>query len=379
MGLINWRGAFEGLGGAMERSGRDIAQSTLEEFRQAKLAELQAQAARETHRVNLQTDIAATPARLAAETGGLVEREAALRPGALERARATGDIEVDVARRKPRTIAEGATEIVDGQPRFTAPKTEVPKPQELLDYYAAGAARLNAEADAIRDGLKYKGPVDRAALPQIKVEKDADGNPYMVDAVSGAIGVIRPGAPARPGQTHWFSPNEPGTPAGPPTVDWSLNGQPLRNGLNELYPNMRGGGARVPSSDTGWDPDTGAVIQHGKEIGRVDPRSPTARADAEALLRRGSARRPAATPTQPAATPIPTSAVVPGTQTAAPPSSEGGGLINAEQGAPNLSFAPEWRLRQYAASGNQRAIRELERRRSLYQDNPPQEAAGFPN
>ena len=42
MGIINWRGAGAGLGGAMEESGLSILKSTLDEQRQARLAELQA-------------------------------------------------------------------------------------------------------------------------------------------------------------------------------------------------------------------------------------------------------------------------------------------------------------------------------------------------
>ena len=42
MGIINWRGAGAGLGAAMEQGGLEILRSTLDEQRQARIAELQA-------------------------------------------------------------------------------------------------------------------------------------------------------------------------------------------------------------------------------------------------------------------------------------------------------------------------------------------------
>jgi len=131
------------------------------------------------------------------------------------------------------------------------------KPQELLDLYKAQADRLNAESSAIRQGFKY-GPKDgRPALPQIKVERDSDGKIYNVDTTSGAVGLLVPGQPAVPGETRWFGPNDPDTPATQPQIQWSLNGKPLQNGLSDLYPAIRerttGSTAAPPSGRTGWD------------------------------------------------------------------------------------------------------------------------------
>ena len=298
MGLI-LAGAGMGGGAALQQFGaqlqRDWSAERLDAMRNdaansRQAALIEAQKFMVEHTAQTQLKYAPEMGKAAAQSK-LLEQEA-LAPGKLEAARAEGDIRVDIARRSPRTIGEGSTEIVDGQPGFTAPKTDAPKPKELLDYYGAAANRYNAEADAIREGVKYKGPADKTLLPQIKIEKDSSGNPYMVDAVSGAIGVIREGTPAKEAKSNWFSADEPAVPAGPPRVDWSINGKALPNGLNELYPSMKGQGIGKPDTnpkDTGLDPDTGAVILNGKQIGSVDMKASTARADAKAMVRKAQA------------------------------------------------------------------------------------------
>jgi len=129
------------------------------------------------------------------------------------------------------------------------------KPKELLDYYSASARRLNAEADAIRDGLKYKPQAEKPALPSIKVEKDAEGNVYQLDVTSGAVGRLIPGQPSMKGESRWFGPNDPDTPASQPTIEWSLNGKRLPNGLSDLYPAIRertGAGGGGSASGVDW-------------------------------------------------------------------------------------------------------------------------------
>jgi hypothetical protein len=163
--------------------------------------------------------------------------QAAELPGKMAILKAEGDKKVDVAIRSPRTMPAGSSEFQDGKIIATAP--EKPLPQEQLDYYSSLARRWNAEADAIRDGLKYRRKDDKPPAPNIKVEKDVDGKPYMVDQNSGALGMIVAGTPAKKGESHWFSPDEPATPEGPPKTVWSLNGQTLSNGLTDLYPAMK--------------------------------------------------------------------------------------------------------------------------------------------
>ncbi len=126
-------------------------------------------------------------------------------------------------------------------------RTKEALPKEHADYYTAAANRLNAEADAISSGMKYKG--EKPVMPNIKVEKDADGNPYMIDQNSGAIGIIRPGEPAKEGKSHWFSADEPATKAGMPTTDWNLNGRSIQ--LESLYPSIgrRVGDQGAPSGE----------------------------------------------------------------------------------------------------------------------------------
>src|SRR3954469_3176081 len=110
---------------------------------------------------------------------------------------AEANAKVDVATRSPRTLSAGASEVQDGKVVVTAP--EKPHPPELLKYYEANANRLNAEAKAINDGLKYKDKGEKVRLPNIKVEKnDQTGEVYNIDQNSGAIGTIIPSKPAEP-------------------------------------------------------------------------------------------------------------------------------------------------------------------------------------
>jgi hypothetical protein len=184
---------------------------------------------------------------------------------ARDRAKAAteGDMRVDVARRSPRVLSAGSSEVVDGKIDVTAP--EKPVPQEHLDYYKASANRLNAEAEAIRNGEKYRDKPVKPAVPMIKLEKDGNGNPVLFDANSGAIGVIVAGEPAKEAKSHIFGKDEPGVPEKPPKTIWrTADGRELPNGLSDLYPAISdrvsgassgGGGAGQPAGA----PAVGAV------------------------------------------------------------------------------------------------------------------------
>jgi hypothetical protein len=98
MGLINWRGAGQGLGEATERIGNQQHLSALMQIRDQNLAQLQAERdarqhkygleqdenrarlTRETHKANTETDIENIPRRGAAETEVQVDREGRMNP-----------------------------------------------------------------------------------------------------------------------------------------------------------------------------------------------------------------------------------------------------------------------------------------------------------
>lgn len=192
-----------------------------------------------------------------------INNEARASEGHLNRQAAIDLVPVQSAARineeklKPRLVPEGSTERIPGQPDFTAPKTaKVLSPEEQEEtkqrgaYYTAMATRANAEAAAIANGEKYRdkgGP--KPTLPHYVTEKDAEGNPYMVETTTGAIGKIAPGTPAIPAKEHWFKPNEAGKPEGAPKITWTLpDGTPLPGGPSSLFSSMRGVVTPEPSA-----------------------------------------------------------------------------------------------------------------------------------
>jgi hypothetical protein len=215
----------------------------IQKLRDARMAELEQQ----THRVNTATDIENLPARGAAETDVLKTREDALRDG-----------KVETANRLPRTLPAGSSEVVDGKVVVTAP--EKPLPQEHLDYYRAMADRMNAETAAIRNGDKYKAGGGKGQLPNIKVETDSDGNFINIDQNSGAVGRLIAKQDAKSSAWHMFSPNEPAKPAQEARIEWTYNGKVLPNGLDDLYPAIRGRIGTIPGSE-------------GKQAGPALPRT----------------------------------------------------------------------------------------------------------
>lgn len=227
MGIINVRGAFAGAGGALEQGGMELLKNSLEEQKAARIAELMAQNARTTHRVNAQTDIELLPQKAAAETGALVDRERLLREPKLETKRGEAQIEadtrVDVAKRSPRTIAEGSTEIVDGQPGFTAPKTAVPKSPEELAEMTSRARYLDAMARAAdrRTGEKPEKPI----FPKL-MKGDTEGT-FFIDQNTNALGTVVPATPGTPREKNWIFPDKPEVKGKPASMVWSVGGATL--------------------------------------------------------------------------------------------------------------------------------------------------------
>lgn len=232
-------GAVEGFGRGLEQVGRQWS------AQQHATALSEASALRER-----------SLAELRGEIEGKSQQRGFEHSEVMERGRQTFQAEQNAAQR---TSAEG----IHAADRASRDQ----KPQELLDYYKANANRLNAEARAIEQGLKYG---QKPALPNIKVEKDADGQIYNVDTTSGAIGVIQPGQPAVKGETRWLGPNDPDKPATAPNINWSLNGKPLPGGLGDLYPAIKsrvgdqpGGGGSASGVDWAQFTGGGAAGQRG--------------------------------------------------------------------------------------------------------------------
>jgi hypothetical protein len=292
----------------------------------------------------------------------------------METAQPLADIEtagkIKVAQNTPRLVPEGVTERMPGVSDFTAPKTAVPEAPGQVELraaqsknYEALTKRWNAEADAISEGLKY-GKAQKPVMPKISVEKDADGNPYMVDQNTGAIGVIRPGAPAKPEVGHWFSANEPATPAGAPRVDWNLNGQPLANGLSDAYPEIAGKlrGA-VPAAGSAGAPPAAAI-----ERLKANADNPKARTDFDAVFGAGKAdailNAPTATPAAPKTPARPAALVTPRMAQPAQPDIPAGTDVDAARNAVSAARA---KLQTYGTlkakqdpAGFEQAKRDLE-------------------
>ena len=234
-------GGLAGAGGALEnvgsQMGKTAAEMSIEDHRN------EAQRQRDARMNEYLRQNEAYKGELAITNAPRLQ--AAQLPGELALAEGKSSIAVNEAKAKPRTIAAGATEKT-GDTTFTAP--EKPMTVEQRSYYTAWANRLNADADAIREGSKNK-PV----LPKFDVIKDANGNPTgIVDQNSGAVGTITPAQEAVPGKAHLFSADEPGKPAQPQDVQWTYNGRPLQNGIADLYPDMRkraaGAGGESPQT-----------------------------------------------------------------------------------------------------------------------------------
>lgn len=147
------------------------------------------------------------------------------------RAKAAQDLEAQ----KGTVVAPGSTLRRYGQPDFTAP---IKTPQEQLDYYSASANRLNAEAQAIRDGMKYRDKQAKPTLPKVIVKTDEAGNTFLFDENSGSVGTLVPGVPAQEGKSHWFSADEPARPAEAHRTLWRLPNGSVAPDLRSMYPDI---------------------------------------------------------------------------------------------------------------------------------------------
>lgn len=159
----------------------------------------------------------------------------------------------------------------DQQRKLKLEETKVDADARHSSYYDAAANRMNAEAEAIRNGEKYKKGADKIQLPNIKVERDqASGMTYSVDANSGAVGVMQPAEKGSPPQTRsafdptsWFGDLDKGTPDKPARMVWSLHGQVLQNGLADIYPDIK---KRLTNSAAARDTAAGASGDPGPAI-----------------------------------------------------------------------------------------------------------------
>lgn len=118
---------------------------------------------------------------------------------------------------KVHTVAPGASLVKNGgQALYTNPNK------------TSADARIEAALLKGAGGGKPVGP----AIETLKT----DTGSYLYDKNSGAIGTIVPASDAVPGKSHWFSPDEPGTPSAPNRVEWkTADGAPLPGGPQTLY------------------------------------------------------------------------------------------------------------------------------------------------
>lgn len=202
------------LAGAMAGGGEAGLKFSLEEAKnEAMMKRDQAleKLRQETHTVNAETDLRLLP----------------------EKKR----VEVAAENKKLHPLSPGASLASSEGIGLTAPEKQLPA--EQLNYYREYANRLNAEAEAIRSGMKY-GNKDKEVLPKVVITRNPEtGEQSIVDSNSGAMGTITQGMPGKKGETRWFGPNDPDQPGSPPAIQWQYNGKILQNGLSDLYPAMR--------------------------------------------------------------------------------------------------------------------------------------------
>ena len=261
MGIINWRGAGQGLGAAMEESGMSILKSTLDEQRQARLAELQAgYASRAQDRTFAQAD-KSQAAGFANDRSMVEVRETSRREGskydvenidplknanALELAKKSAQAKIDIetspenvqktidslnlmepakakikldavlaelkAKSTPEALAAGraiAQSVHIESAASVAQAKLAGKQAELADLSIADKKRYDAlhtqylaetdpaKKDAIADQLYTLAGKDKF---QPVVGKDDTGNPKFVGGFNTRTGLM--GTGARPGQTQ---------------------------------------------------------------------------------------------------------------------------------------------------------------------------------
>lgn len=146
--------------------------------------------------------------------------------------RLTGEQTRQTQAAKPEIIPAGSTIQRPGQPDLQAP--EKPQSEEEKAVMRAHANYYNAAARA----ATAKEP--KATLPKVIVKDDGQGNAFLFDENSGAVGTVIPGAAAKEAVSHWFSQNEPGKSAQPNNIIWKgPSGDVLPNGLVSFYPDLQ--------------------------------------------------------------------------------------------------------------------------------------------
>ncbi len=170
--MSGWSGALSGAGEGLMIAGKQFGEWLRESSLQQQAAEITAMRDKTLASYQGQRDLATRSGRIEdapvladIETNALVRRQGALQPGELDTARARaqieGDARVETARRSPRTLAPGASEVVDGQITTTAPEKELSPAQQ--DALRAKTRKDTAEADAIERGLRSGGGRDMPA------------------------------------------------------------------------------------------------------------------------------------------------------------------------------------------------------------------------
>jgi len=288
-----------GFGGALQNVGILALKEQLDEQRQTRLAELQAKSRGEeqtrageihrenaTHADNLQNadrraigaevskyaqpreetlppdqagpvgTVTPTPQHIN-ERGGLIasrmgrpdiaaQYRAAGEPGFREQHQITGDAQADRDARQ----AAAAKELKQTPP---AEGASVERLREAQANYYDGAKTERDLAAAAKSG---EGKRDKPKI--IKLE---DGK--LVDEKTGALGEIKPGEPAKKGETRWLGPNDSDKPETNSRIVWTLDGKVLPGGLDDLY-----GGGRAPAgpaAQSGARPPSPASIQAAQD------------------------------------------------------------------------------------------------------------------
>ncbi len=186
MGLGIIAGAIQGFGEAAEKSGamlqkhfsdRDLVELKIDADR--KLQVVLSEMRRGEFRDQQAAKVEYAPRMAQVETAALVERQDALRPGEMESTRQKADIDVRTAERKPRTLAPGSSEVVDGEIRITAPQKEMDPAQQSMyeahaSYYramASKASQLGVDKTALISNIEFLVKSGVASDPTEAYEK----------------------------------------------------------------------------------------------------------------------------------------------------------------------------------------------------------------
>ena len=157
----------------------------------------------------------------------------------------------------PRVIPAGATERVPGGEDYTAPTKETPEQaQERVarqGYLAALKNRYDAEAEAIRNGERYKAQEEKEPKKNLIKSEIDDGQggkiPVFIDPATREVGVMYPGTPGKEAVTHWYKPDEPAVPARGPSMQWyTESGMPVAPGTPGAAPAATAPSTRPPLS-----------------------------------------------------------------------------------------------------------------------------------